>query len=68
MAVQIVIGKPGDSLYLGNEITVKVLDVQGLQVRVEIETPGDATLLRRDLADRGSMLHNRVAVTRFRRY
>ena len=66
MAVQILIGKPGESIYLGNEITVKVLDVQGLQVRVEIETPGDATPLRRDLADTGNMLHNRAVVSRFR--
>jgi carbon storage regulator CsrA len=39
MPTQVLAIKPAECLCIGDEITVKVLDVQGLQVRVEIEAP-----------------------------
>lgn len=43
MPTQIVAIKPGQSIYIGNKTTVKVLDVQGLQVRVEVNASGSVT-------------------------
>lgn len=44
MSTQIVAIKPGQSLCIGGKTTVTVLDVQGLQVRVEVNASGTVTV------------------------
>ena len=51
MGAQVVTGKPGESIFLGNEVTVKGLDVQGLQVRIEVEFPRNATASGEEFAE-----------------
>ena len=41
--------KPGESLYLGEHIKLKVLSVQGKQVKLGIEVPEDVTVYREEV-------------------
>jgi carbon storage regulator len=41
--------KPGEKLYIGNNITVTVVEVKGSRVRLGIEAPGDVQILRAEL-------------------
>ncbi|AHE97187.1 carbon storage regulator CsrA [Thioalkalivibrio paradoxus] len=42
----------GETLIIGDEIAVTILDVKGNQARVGIEAPKDVTILREELRDR----------------
>ena len=42
----------GETLKIGDDITVTVLDVKGYQVRVGIKAPQDVTILREELSER----------------
>ena len=44
--------KVGASLNIGDDITVKVIDIQGRQVRIGIEAPKDVHILRSELVER----------------
>ena len=41
--------KKGESLVLGNEIQVKVLDIKGDQVKIGIEAPRDVSIYREEI-------------------
>lgn len=43
--------KPGQSLLIGNNIEVKIIDIQGDQVRIGINAPKDVSILRKELMD-----------------
>lgn len=42
----------GEAVKIGENITVAVLGVKGLQVRIGIDAPKDVTVLREEVADR----------------
>jgi carbon storage regulator len=44
--------KTGESLKIGDEVTVTVLDVKGNQVRIGIKAPRDASAHREEIYDR----------------
>ena len=41
--------KPGETVCVGEEITVRVLEVQGNRVQIGIEAPDQVTILRGEL-------------------
>ena len=41
--------KAGESLLIGNDITVQVVSVDGTRVRLAISAPGDVPILRSEL-------------------
>ena len=41
--------KPGEELFIGTDITVKVLCIEGSRVRIGIEAPGAVPVLRAEL-------------------
>lgn len=41
--------KPGEKLFIGDEIVVTVLEVKGNRVRLGIDAPADVPLLRSEL-------------------
>ncbi|HSH28752.1 MAG TPA: carbon storage regulator CsrA [Thiohalobacter sp.] len=41
--------RPGEILHIGDKIKVTVLDINGGQVRIGIDAPGDLTVLRDEL-------------------
>jgi carbon storage regulator len=53
--------KPGESILIGDNIEVKIIDVQGDQVRIGISAPRDVTILRKELMDEVRQV-NREAV------
>lgn len=40
----------GDSLYVGDDIVVTVLEVNGFQVRIGIDAPKDVAIVREEIA------------------
>ena len=44
--------KVGETMVIGDAITVKLLDVKGKQVRLGIEAPADVTVHREEVAQR----------------
>lgn len=42
----------GETILIGDAVAVRVLSVQGSQVRVGVEAPKDVTILRSELTDR----------------
>ena len=44
----------GESLVIGQDIVIKVLDVQGQKVQLGVEAPKDVKVLRPELRDAGS--------------
>lgn len=43
--------KPGEQVVIGNNITIRVVEVIGNRVRIGIEAPDDVRILRGELAD-----------------
>ena len=43
--------KPGEEIVIGNQITVKVLDIRGDKVRLGIDAPRDVKVHRREIWD-----------------
>jgi len=43
--------KVGQSILIGHNIEVKIIEVQGEQVRIGINAPRDVTILRKELMD-----------------
>ncbi len=41
--------RPGESLYLGDHIKLKVLNVQGKQVKIGLDVPEDMTVYREEV-------------------
>lgn len=41
--------RPGESLYLGEDIRVTILDVQGRHIRLGLEVPGHVTVYREEV-------------------
>lgn len=44
--------KPGENTFIGDDITVTVLSVNGKQVRLGVAAPRDVTVLREEVRDR----------------
>lgn len=44
--------RPGESLYLGDNIKITVLGMQGKQVKLGIEVPSDTTVYREEVYKR----------------
>lgn len=42
----------GESLRIGDNVTVTILDVQGNQIRIGVAAPRDVTVLREEIAGR----------------
>lgn len=53
--------KPGESILIGDNIEVKIIDVQGDHVKIGINAPRDVTILRKELMDEVRQV-NREAV------
>lgn len=47
--------RPGEELYIGDEITVTVLSIRGNQVSLLIDAPRDMVILRKEVFDRMQM-------------
>jgi carbon storage regulator len=43
--------KPGEQVYIGNHITITVVEIKGNRVRLGIDAPSDVTVLRAELND-----------------
>lgn len=41
--------RPGESLYLGDKIRITVLGMQGKQVKLGLDVPGDTTVYREEV-------------------
>lgn len=41
--------RPGESLHLGDDIIIKVLSVQGKQIKLGLEVPDDMTVYREEV-------------------
>lgn len=44
--------RPGESLYLGEDIKITVLNVQGKQIKIGLDVPSDMTVYREELYQR----------------
>lgn len=53
--------RPGESLYVGENIRVTVLSLQGKQVKIGLEVPSDMTVYREEVYKR-VMEENRLAL------
>jgi len=42
----------GESLKIGDNVTVAVMGIKGTQVRIGIDAPKDVTVLREEIADK----------------
>jgi carbon storage regulator len=43
--------KPGEQVYIGNHITITVVEIKGNRVRLGIDAPSDVSVLRAELND-----------------
>jgi carbon storage regulator len=41
--------KPGESLYLGDNIKLKILNIQGKQIKIGLDVPDDMTVYREEV-------------------
>ncbi len=41
--------KPGESLYLGDNIKLKILSIQGKQIKIGLDVPDDMTVYREEV-------------------
>lgn len=44
--------KPKETLYLGNEIKITILSVQGKQIKIGLEVPDDMRVYREEIYER----------------
>ena len=44
--------RPGESLLIGDDVEITLINVEGNQVKVGIKAPDDVTILRAELVDR----------------
>lgn len=44
--------KPGESLYLGDNIKLKILSVQGKQIKIGLDVPDDMTVYREEVYEK----------------
>ncbi len=56
--------KIGESLIIGDQIRITVLEVRGRQVRLGIQAPGDVVVLREELVQR--LAEENLAAAAFR--
>lgn len=54
--------KPGESLYVGDDIRITVLSIQGKQVKIGISLPADMVVYREEVYRR-VMEENRMALS-----
>lgn len=45
----VLVRKPGESLLIGEDIELKIVDVSGDQVRIGIQAPREVTIVRKEL-------------------
>jgi len=43
--------KPGEKIYIGNHITITVVEIKGNRIRIGIEAPESVPVLRAELND-----------------
>ncbi len=43
--------KPGEQIYVGNNITITVVEIKGNRIRLGITAPDDVSVLRAELND-----------------
>ena len=48
----IITRKPGEAVYIGKDIAVTILDVNGKQIRIGIDAPMDAPIERDNIKSR----------------
>lgn len=53
--------RPGESLYLGDNIKITVLGIQGKQVKLGLDVPADTTIYREEVYER-VIEENRLAL------
>ncbi|HHU17958.1 MAG TPA: carbon storage regulator CsrA [Clostridiales bacterium] len=53
--------KPGQSILIGDNIEVQIIEIQGDQIRIGISAPRDISIVRKELIDEVK-LTNREAV------
>ncbi|MDR3045673.1 MAG: carbon storage regulator CsrA [Desulfovibrio sp.] len=53
--------RPGESLYLGDNIRITILGMQGKQVKIGLDVPGDMVVYREEVYRR-VMEENRMAL------
>lgn len=44
--------RPGESLYVGDTIRITVLSIQGKQIKLGLDVPGDMTVYREEVYNR----------------
>jgi len=52
--------KPGESVIIGNDIELTILEVKGEQVKVGIKAPKSVAIYRKELFEQLPMLQRRV--------
>ncbi|MDR3358439.1 MAG: carbon storage regulator CsrA [Desulfovibrio sp.] len=55
--------RPGESLYLGENIRITILGVQGKHVRIGLEAPDDTTVYREEVYKRVEEENRRALIT-----
>ena len=45
--------KKDEKMFIGDNITIKVVEIRGKQIRIGIEAPADVLVLREKLAKKG---------------
>jgi carbon storage regulator len=53
--------KPGDSIVIGDQITIKFIEIKGGAIRIGIDAPRDCKIYRQEIYDRISQ-ENREAL------
>ncbi len=56
--------RPGESLYLGENIRITVLGIQGRQVKLGLEVPGETTVYREEVYERVIEENRRALATK----
>lgn len=56
--------RPGESLYLGENIRITVLDIQGRQVKLGLEVPAETTVYREEVYERVIEENRRALATK----
>ena len=51
--------RPRQTVMIGNDVTVTVLEIRGSQVRIGVNAPRDTTVLREELVEKARPGHQR---------